>query len=81
MIHGDPKADKLQLTRKRVLAKNVRVGDYWELEDGTALRVNTVDIEGQDVTLTMGKRLGEGWRTWARASERVYVRRPPAEKP
>jgi hypothetical protein len=69
----------LPLVRKTVKASAVRVGDYWECADGTALRVHRVDRgyeRGAIITIDMGGRVdGRSLRTWARPSERVQIRR------
>ena len=67
----------LPLVRKRVQAKNVRVGDYWELPNGMALRVNKVSADETGmVTIDMGSRTGGSKATtWARGWERVEIRR------
>lgn len=69
----------LPLVRKTVKASAVRVGDYWECADGTALRVHRVEASGERndvITIDMGSRVeGRSLRTWCSASERVQIRR------
>lgn len=82
MKNGTPIGDALPLVRKTVQAKRVRVGDYWETGDGTALVVTKV--EADDISMLafeIGSRVGQRLRTWARPSERVQIRRlKPAGK-
>lgn len=80
MRNGDPRANALPLRRASVLAKNVRVGDYVELGDGTARRVDHVYLDGADVELRSRKQDVGTIGNWA-ASDRVAIRRLKAPGP